>query len=190
MSETDEEKAAREAAEKQAAEKEAETSPGKDLEAELEKWKALARKNEAQAKANADAAKKLAALEEADKTESQKAADKAAGAEQRATTAEARLTRLEVALDKAPQGMPLAKVRKLAGRLTGDSREDLETDAEELFADFAPETGDDDANGKGGSDGDGTRRRPTERLRPGNVPDAEPEETEPAKLAEAVPRRW
>lgn len=161
--------------------------PEKDHQAEAEKWKALARKHEQQAKANADAARKLAELEEQDKTESQKATDKAAEAEQRATAAEARLTRLEVALDKAPEGMALAKVRKLAGRLTGDSREDLETDAEELFSEFVPDTGNDDDKDKEDGKG-GAQRRPQERLRPGAVPDAEPEETDPAKLAAAVPR--
>jgi hypothetical protein len=140
----------------------------KDWKAEADKWKALARKHETQAKTNADAARKVAELEDAGKTEIQRAADTAAQAEQRAATAEARLTRMEVALDKAPEGMPLAKVRKLAARLTGDSREELEADAEDLFADFAPEpdTGDETEPT--------SRRRPREQLRPGAVPDVEP----------------
>lgn len=39
--------------------------PEKDLKAELEKWKAMSRKTEAQAKANAEAAKELEALKKA-----------------------------------------------------------------------------------------------------------------------------
>lgn len=153
----------------------------KDWEAEANKWKALARKHEAKAKENADAAEKLAQSEEAEKTEVQKATDRAAAAEKSASQAEAKALRLEVALEKAPGGMELAKVRKLADRLTGDSREDLESDAEELFADFAPDTGDDDER---------VNRRPKERLRSGSVPDAEPEETDPEKLAAQVPRMY
>lgn len=157
----------------------------KDWQAEADKWKALARKHETQAKTNADAARKLSELEDADKTEIQRATDKATQAEQRATAAEARLTRMEVALDKAPDGMPLAKVRKLAGRLTGENRDELEADAEELFADFTPDKGDDPDDA-----GDNGRRRPRERLRSGAAPDAEPEETDPEKLAAQVPRMY
>lgn len=40
-------------------------SPEKDVNAELEKWKSMSRKNEAQAKANAEAAKELEALKKA-----------------------------------------------------------------------------------------------------------------------------
>ena len=52
-----------------------------DPAAEVEKWKALSKKNEARAKENAAAAVRLAELEEAGKTESQKAADRVAKAE-------------------------------------------------------------------------------------------------------------
>lgn len=51
------------------------------LTAEVAKWKALSRKNEDQAKANADAAKRLADLEESGKSEAQKAADRVTKAE-------------------------------------------------------------------------------------------------------------
>lgn len=53
----------------------------KDWAAEAEKWKALARKHEVDARAGKSAAAKLAEIEEAQKTEAQKAADKAAAAE-------------------------------------------------------------------------------------------------------------
>lgn len=49
----------------------------KDWQAEAEKWKALARKHEGSAKANADAAKRLAEIEEANKTDLEKAVDAA-----------------------------------------------------------------------------------------------------------------
>lgn len=45
----------------------------KDPSAEVEKWKALARKHEANSKANADAARRLAELEESSKTDAEKA---------------------------------------------------------------------------------------------------------------------
>lgn len=50
---------------------------GKDLAAEVAKWKAMARKHEATAKANSDAAKKLADIEESQKTETEKAISEA-----------------------------------------------------------------------------------------------------------------
>lgn len=114
-----------------------------------------------------DAAKKRATELEAelkrfkdrDLTEQEKAANKTAEAEGRATTAEKAALQLDVALDKAPEGMPIAQIRKLAKRLAGSDREEFEADAEELFAEFAPKEEPTD-----------TRRRPQERLRPGSVP--------------------
>jgi hypothetical protein len=150
----------------------------RDPVAEAEKWKGLARKHEAQAKANADAAQRLAEIEEAGKTEAQRLADQASQAESRATQAESTALRLEVALDNAPEGMPVAQVRKLAKRLAGRSREELEADAAELFADFAPDT---TASPPG---------RPQERLRPGAVPSADPDEGDVTKLAAQVPRLY
>lgn len=49
-----------------------------DWKAEAEKWKALSRKNEAQAKSNADKAEQFDAFQESQKTELQKAQDEAA----------------------------------------------------------------------------------------------------------------
>ncbi len=136
-----------------------------DHKAEAEKWKALARKHETQAKQNLTAAQELEKIRESEKTEAQKAADKAAEAEGRATTAERTAMQIDVALDKAPDGMSLAQLRKLAKRLAGATREELEADAEELFAEFAPTLSD-----KGGD----TRGRPKERLRSGAVAETEP----------------
>jgi hypothetical protein len=75
-------------------------------------------------------------IEESQKTEQQKLADKLAAAEAAGTTSTSELLRLDVALDKAPPGMEPAKIRKLAKRLTGTTREELEADAAELFAEF------------------------------------------------------
>lgn len=152
-----------------------------DHEAEAKKWKAMARKHEKAHKADAQ---RLKELEDANKSETQRAADKAAEAETRATTAEGQALRLDVAMDQAPDGMSVAQVRKLAKRLAGSTREELEEDAKELFADFAP-SGDDDKPGKSG-------RRPKERLRSGAAPSDtdEDDEDDPAKLAAQVPRTY
>jgi len=58
-----------------------------DLQADVEKWKRLSRENETRAKANADAAKRLAEIEEAAKSDAEKLADKVAAAEARAAAA-------------------------------------------------------------------------------------------------------
>lgn len=136
---------------------------GTDPAAEAAKWKAMARKHEQQAKANADKARRLDELEDSQKSELEKLTGKATEAEQRAAKAEATALRLEVALDKAPEGLSVAKIRKLAARLQGASREELEADAAELFAEFADQ---------GAPDMD---RRPKERLKPGaSNEDADP----------------
>lgn len=142
-----------------------------DPAAEVEKWKALARKNEAQAKANAEAAKKLKELEDAGKTEVEKLSAERDTHKGRADSAELALVRLEVALEKG-----LTKGQ--AKRLVGSTREELETDADELLAELGGEK-------KPAANGG----RPKEKLRPGTVPDAEPEETDPRKLAAQIPRR-
>jgi hypothetical protein len=102
------------------------TGTVEDPTAELAKWKAMARKNEAQAKANADAAARLAQIEESQKTEQQKLADRAEQAERRAAEAELKVLRAEVASTK---GIPAG----LAQRLAGETREDLEADADSLL---------------------------------------------------------
>lgn len=102
----------------------ADTAGEKDWRAEAEKWKAFSRKHEDAAKANADKAKRLDELEESQKTELQKAADRAAAAEAKAAEIEARATRAEVAAEK---GVP-------ANLLTGSTQEELEASADALIA--------------------------------------------------------
>jgi len=147
-----------------------------DYKAGEAKWRAMSRKHEAQAKTNADAAKKLADMEDADKSELQKATDRAAAAEKLAAGSEARATRYEVAAE-------LGIYAKHLKYLTGSTKEEIEESGKGILDDF-PE-----AYGQSGTDADKkTPTRPKERLRSGAVPDEEPDETDPHKLAASVPR--
>jgi seryl-tRNA synthetase len=114
-------------------------------------------------------AQKLKDAEDADKNEVQKATEKLTAAESRAAKAEARLLRIEVAIAK---GLPPS----MAGRLQGETQEELEADADELLGHLAP--------AQRPTPGD----RPREALRSGTAPDAKPEETDPKKLAGMIPR--
>ena len=87
-------------------------------------WKAKARDWEKRAKENKAAADKLAELEESQKSEAQKLADRLAAAEQRATQAEAKAERSRIAAEK---GVP-------AELLVGDTAEALESFADALVA--------------------------------------------------------
>lgn len=154
-----------------------------DYKAEAEKWKALARKHETSAKKNAGAADRLAELEDADKSEIQRERDKAAAADARAKAAELRADRLEVA---AAKGLSPS----LAARLVGETREELEADADELLKVVKPSDGggaaEGDRRGAGGTSD--LRGRPREALRSGSAPAAEPEDNDPSKLAALIPR--
>lgn len=141
-----------------------------DWKAEAEKWKSLSRKHEERAKANATAAEKLQEIEEAKKSEQEKLTEAKEAAAKEAADAKREAARLRVALSKG-----LTETQ--AKRLVGDTVEELEADADELLADFG--TGDDTPP-----------RRPTEDPKPGTIPTSEPEETDPIKLAEAVPRMY
>ena len=119
-------------------------------------------------------AKKARDLEDANKTEVEKAAERLTAAEQRAQEAELRALRLEVAADK---GLTPAQAR----RLVGTSKEELEADADELLDTFGARSDD--------GERPPTPRRPVEKLRPGAAPAGEPEETDPRKLALAARAR-
>jgi hypothetical protein len=141
------------------------------------------RRFEGEAKKNAGAAQRLAEAEDADKSELQRANDKAAAAEARAKAAEIRSARLEVA---AAKGLSPT----LAARLMGETREDLEADADELMAQLKP-SGNGTDKQRDGTSGSGTtsaRERPRESLRSGTAPQAEPEDNDPTKLAAMIPR--
>jgi hypothetical protein len=74
---------------------------------------------------------KLQEFEDRDKTEAEKVAERAKTAEDRATQAESRALRLEVAFEK---GLTPAQAK----RLVGATREELEADADELLETFKP----------------------------------------------------
>ena len=152
--------------------------PERDLDAELQKWKALARKHENNSKANADAAKKLKELEDAQKSESQRMADALDEHKSRADKAETALKKRQIAEDCAPEHATLAQIKAVAKRVSGDSDEELEADAAELYALLAPEP-----------EKPKVPSRPRENLRGGGTPDEPPEETDPRKLADAIWRR-
>lgn len=142
-----------------------------DPQDEIDKWKALARKHEAQAKSNAEAAKKLAEMEDAGRSELEKAAAKVAEAEKRAAEADARALRLEVA---ATKGLSPVQAR----RLVGATKEELEADADELLESFKP-----------ADDGDQPKppTKPTENLKGGGDPSAAPE-PDIRKVVADIPR--
>jgi hypothetical protein len=132
--------------------------------AKLRKEAAAAR---IEAKNNADAAKRLAEIEDANKSEVEKAAQRVADAEARAKAAETRALRLQVAAEK---GLTV----KQAGRLSGETLEELQADADDFLADLPnpkPTPGD---------------KRPREASARVTGDDEPPVETDPAKLADAV----
>lgn len=99
-----------------------------DLAAEAAKWKALSRKNEERAKENEAAAKRLAEIEEANKTESEKLLARAEAAEKVIAERDAKeATEKLIAEVAAEKGVP-------ANALRGATREDLEAHADELLA--------------------------------------------------------
>lgn len=146
-----------------------------DWKAEAEKWKSLSRKHEAQAKSNADAAKRLKELEDADKTELQRATDTATAEKKRADAAEAKALKYEVAAE-------LGIKAKHMKYLHGATKEEIEESAKGILEDFS-----EIYDAKPDTDA-GKPTRPKERLRPGAAPSEEPDETDPRKLAASVPR--
>jgi hypothetical protein len=140
---------------------------------EAAKWKALARKHEAAAKKGQEAQRRLADLENSNKTELEKATESAKSWQARAEAAELAMLKAEVA---ARKGLSPAQAK----RLQGSTEEELEADADELAEAFKAE----DKNGHRAD-----RHPPKPRLRPGAVPDARPTERDPKKLAEMISRR-
>jgi hypothetical protein len=143
-----------------------------DHEAEAAKWKSLSRKWEKQAKDNGEAAKKLKEIEDAQKSESERNAEKLTALERSAQEATLEAARLRVAIKKG-----LTETQ--AKRLVGKTEEELEADADELLSSFKPSDSKDDST---------KDRRPKERLKPGATPSSEPDEMDPRKLAAQVPQ--
>lgn len=106
-------------------------------------------------------------FEDATKSEQEKPTERASELEGRLTAAEANAARYEIALEKG-------LTKSQAKRLVGNTREELEADADELLSDLGVD-----------DDKPSPSRRPQERLRPGAAPDAEPQKS-PAELAAEV----
>lgn len=128
------------------------------LQAEIDKWKALARKHEDQNKAARADLDKLKATGDATKSDMDKVMAKLEAAEKRAAEADRRALHGEVV---AATGLSMAKV----GRLKGETVEELMSDAEQVF-DWKPKTDD----GKPAGDG-----KPAEGAPPAAVPAADPQ---------------
>lgn len=118
-------------------------------------------------------AKKAKELEDAGKSEAERLTERATSAESRAEKAEQALLRFEVAIDKG-------LTPKQAERLRGATKEELEEDADDLLASFASKDTKPSTSRVPG--------RPKEKLRGGGDPDEPVEETDPQKLAAAIPR--
>ena len=147
---------------------------GRDWQAEAEKWKALARKHEEQAKANYEELQRLKAASDASKSEMDKLREQLAALEKRTAEAERKALLAEVAQAK---GLTPAQAR----RLQGNTREELEADADDLLAAFGIAR-------KQSESGSGAFGRPKERLKSGAAPDVEPEPS-PDDLADQVLKR-
>lgn len=115
-------------------------------------------------------------IQDANKTELQKATDAGAADKARADAAESQLARFEIAVAK---GLDPA----LAPRLQGATKAELEADADALIAQF----------GAAPPGGQPTTPPPgagvVQNLRPAGAGQELPEETDPRKLAELHPRR-
>ena len=129
-------------------ETEAQEEQTTDTAAEVEKWKALARKNEARAKENADKAKRLDDLEEAQKSETEKLVA-------RAEAAEAKLAERDKAAAAQKLAKEVAEAKGLADPavLAGATREELEAHADRILA-LMPAKPKAATDGSGGDRGD------------------------------------
>lgn len=97
-----------------------------DPAADVAKWKALARKHEQSAKANAEAAKKLAEYEDAQKSEQQRMQDRAQAAETQLAALQAQNARLMAA---TVHGIPAELID-----LLGDGTDEQINERAELLA--------------------------------------------------------
>jgi len=121
---------------------------------------------------------KLKEFEDKDKTEAQRLQEAAEEAKSRAAKAEGNARKLQTAIDRAPEGASLVQIKAVAKRLHGDSDEELEADADELFALLTPAQ-----DSKKALPG-----KPKENLSGGGDPGEEPDEKDPRKLADLIGR--
>lgn len=123
---------------------------------------------------------KVKEAEDAEKTELERLQGQVAEFKKRAEDSESKAIRFEVA---AAKGLSLAQAR----RLVGSTKEELETDADEMRAELgldkeAPEG--DESKGKEKNEDKGTGR-PREQLRSG-ASNEEDEQPDPGKLADSL----
>lgn len=144
--------------------------------------KALERERRARREAEARLREVEAKLEEHEgekKSDVERATDRIATLERELAETRREALRLEVAMAK---GLTAAQARRLAG----NTREELEADADELLELFGGRTGGSSATGD--DDRRPPRKRPTPDLRGGVDPTEPVEDTDPAKLAARIPR--
>jgi hypothetical protein len=142
---------------------------------------------------------RLEELENAGKSELQRATDQVGSYKSRAEKSESSLAAFQIAMDRAPAHATLAQVKAVAKRVRGEDADALEADADELFELLAPAPKE-KPSGKGGKDDgdddeddDRPRRRlpgkPRPKLRGGADPEDEAEESDPRKLADLIRNR-
>lgn len=136
---------------------------------EADKWKGLSVKHEKQAKDNVEAATKLKKIEDEGKSETERLTAAQQTAERERDEARNEALRMRVGVRKG-----LTETQ--AKRLVGANEDELEKDADELVATFAP---------KKEENGERKQPPPRERLRSGSQPAAEQAE-DPKKIAESI----
>jgi hypothetical protein len=140
---------------------------------DAEKWKAMSRKHEAQAKENAAKLIKLEAATSDQRSEGERTTQRLAELEKQNAAIEVRAMRAEVA---AAKGLTSAQAK----RITGSTVEEMESDADDLLESFKPAPDTDGASDTGG--------KPREKLRGGaSDEDAAPEQSI-EEVLKAVPR--
>jgi len=105
------------------------TEPEIDWQAEARKWEKRAKENHKRVQELEPKASQYDVLEAASKTDLERAQEQIAALQQQSATNERQALIASVALDK---GLPAS----LARRLQGESKEDLEADADELLSQF------------------------------------------------------
>jgi hypothetical protein len=125
-------------------------------------------------KALADLQTKLKDLEDKDTSEVDKMRDDVANLTKERDDAAVKALRMEIATEKG-----IAKHKYV----TGTTREEMEAAADEYLEDHPASVA-----GTDGEKRDTPGGRPKERLRGGGDPTDEPEETDPRKLADLIPR--
>lgn len=144
---------------------------------------AMKRDRNAARKELQEARAQLKKIADKDKSQEERLTEARDEAATRAAKAEEGFKALSVAMDRAPAHATLKHVRMVAKRIRGDSDDELETDADELFEMLVPAPKEKDEPPPRKVAG-----KPRERLRGGGDPEDEPEETDPRKLADMIRR--